>query len=256
MPWIDSHCHCTDEIWRADPVHFFQTMRSAGCEALIQGGIDPEDWKRQLALPAPPELTIIPVFGLHPWTVLAQSPAQLEEDFKILATMLPQAGALGETGLDFFRGGAAAERKKQTEWFSRQLDLARQHQKPCVLHLVRAYPDAFHVYKKHKLPERGLLHSFWAPRKQVQGFIDDGWLLSVHPRILRGDPHGILTRFPREQLVFESDAPFPTVAGGFTSPALTWQILQHVANMWSMPPEELAVQQRKRLSQLFPLFLT
>lgn len=250
--WIDSHCHCTDSLWQEEgqTETLFRELAVQGCEALIQGGVDPEEWQRQRELKTE-ALRIVRVFGLHPWTILGRSAAQLEEDFALLERLLPEAQGLGEIGLDYVKGPSPEARHVQREWLARQLHLAAKQEKPAILHVVRAYPETWHEVKKVLPPARGMIHSFWASLDKAKPFLDAGWILSLHPRILHFDSHGVLEKFPREQLVFESDAPMPRPDGGYTRPDETLSILARVAEKWQLPLEELAAKQKLILSQLF-----
>lgn len=252
--WIDSHCHCTDSLWQeeAKAQELFGQLAEKGCEALIQGGVDPEEWELQRQLKSD-QLKIVRVYGLHPWTILQRSNEQLERDFTRLSEILPEAAAIGEIGVDFVRGTEPQARQKQRDWLARQLQLAVSAAKPAVLHVVRAYPEAWHEVKKLLPPERGMIHSFWASLEKARPFLDAGWILSLHPRILHFDPHGVLDKFPRAQLVFESDAPMPLPDGSYTSPEQTLAILERVATKWQISREELAAQQKQILAQLFKL---
>jgi TatD DNase family protein len=249
--WIDSHCHGTDPVWRDSIDSFLHNLAAEGCEALVMGGIEPEEWEAQRRLPEQ-HLRIIRVFGLHPWTVLNRSDTQLATDWRRLTELLPEADGLGETGLDFHKGPSAHDRQRQRQWLQKHLQLAIEYQKPLVLHIVRAYPDVWHLLRSFQPEARGMIHGFWASLDQARPFLDAGWLLSPNFRLLRTDPHGILKHFPREQIVFESDAPFSTSTGAVTTPLLARQAMEHAATLWLETPEEVMNRQRRNLASLFP----
>jgi TatD DNase family protein len=249
MRWSDSHCHSTGSL----PPELWGELSASGCQLLVQGGIDPQEWEAQRQLLDRSEPRILPVYGLHPWFVAEASEAILEEAFVRLSSWAPEASGLGEMGLDPLRSPSPESYARQRDFFVRQLQLAQQLQKPCVFHIVRAYPEAWTLIARHAPSGRGLLHSFWAPQAWAKPFLDAGYVLSLPPRIQKGDPHGILSYAPRAQIVFESDSPQAQGTKPVSTPFAAQQSLFHAAKAWGEDPELVAERQLSTLQTLFGL---
>lgn len=250
--WMDAHCHLTQRFHPRPLPEVLQELADAGCGGFVLGGVDPLDWQEQLAIPDQPWLRVHRVFGLHPWTVQERSDAQLDLDFTELQSMLPRAQGLGECGLDYFRCKTDAERKKQTLWFEKQLDLAVTQDKPCVLHIVRAHHEALRVMKPWSGKIRGLVHSFWANTQTAQSWLDLGFMLSLHPRIYKGDTHGLQAYIPADRILYESDSPEVFADGTASDPRTCLAIMKRSSVARGTNLESLIQQQNRSLASLFP----
>ena len=251
LPWIDAHCHLTCRFHPEPLPTVLARLAQASCRGFVLGGVDPEDWQEQLAIPNE-ALRIIHVFGLHPWTIQERSQQQLDQDFLQLRKSLSQAQGLGECGLDYFRCKSAEERKKQIEWFEAQLELAVEQDKPCIFHIVRAHHEALRIMKAYQGKLRGLVHSFWANPQTASSWLDLGFILSLHPRILKGDHHNLLKQLPVDRVVFESDSPEILSEGGVSDPRLALTIMQHAALIRGEDLDHTISRQNDILCRMFP----
>lgn len=251
LPWMDAHCHLTSRFHPGPLPEVLHALHEAGCRGFVLGGVDPEDWQEQLDIPPSP-LRMIRSFGMHPWPVQERDDAQLEKDFAILERMLPEAGALGECGLDYFRSKTEPDREKQLRWFERQLALAVEHDKPLILHVVRAHNEAVRLMKPYAGKLIGMVHSFWANPQTAQTWLDLGFYLSIPPRITKLDNHGLLQYVPQDRILFESDSPEVFDNGAASDPRLALDIMKHVAWSKCIPVEKVLEQQNKNLIALFP----
>lgn len=254
LTWIDSHCHLSPAL---EPHHrsiYFQKLIQAGCVGLVLGGIDPIDWRLQLDC-LDQGLHLVPIFGLHPWTIQDSDKDQLSKNFQSLEDFLPKAQGLGECGLDFYRSRSKEDRFKQVEWFETQLDLAERSLKPCVFHIVRAHKEALHILKQRKHKIRGMVHSFWASPKIATEYLDLGLILSLHPRIAQNDQYQLLQLLPKESLVFESDSPQKLNNTTESDPCMVLEILQQLAKIWDEDIKTVCARQSHTLAKLFPSLL-
>ena len=53
--------------------------RAVGIGAWVQGGMEPEDWDRQVALKEKLGPSVVLTFGLHPWWVARQTQEGVEQ---------------------------------------------------------------------------------------------------------------------------------------------------------------------------------
>ena len=91
-------------------------------------------------------------FGLHPYFVSDHSVEDCEAALDQLALVLPQAMALGETGLDFRPHIMKDSQILQIEMFESQIELAKAFQKPLVLHIVQAHEKAQQIFNLWGVP--------------------------------------------------------------------------------------------------------
>jgi TatD DNase family protein len=228
---IDVHCHLSlyPEPYRQQ---LLSELHQAGFEALMQGGIDAKDWRTQKTLAAQSPLTILPVFGLHPWWLQTMSPAAINQQLDQLNQALPDAVALGELGLDYYVEKDPKGRQRQQAWCERLLDLALAQNLPVVIHCVRAHHDMIRLLKNRKSRlTGGMIHSFVGSVQIAKCYWDLGFCLSLSPLTTRTDRNELYQQIPEDLLLIETDAPQaqnkhkPWAPNNMTTP----KVLPHVA---------------------------
>jgi TatD DNase family protein len=124
--------------------------------------------------------------------------------------------AVGETGLDFYREGAA--REDQLRAFRAQIGIARDAGKPLVIHMRSgsgserdAVSQTLDVLAADADGVIVILHCFSAPPERVADAADRGWLCSfagnvTYPRA--AELRDAARLVPDELILVETDAPF------------------------------------------------
>lgn len=243
---IDSHGHLTDPRWgpsdELDGV--ISQALTKGLAFFMQGGVDPQEWERQIALANRYPGRIGLCFGLHPYTVARSSETECDAALDRLAKAALQARAIGEMGLDL-RQEFEASRELQIDIFVQQLEMAQMLGKPIVCHIVRAHAEALRVFDLYGVPDqRGMIHSFNGPWEKAKDFLDLGLALSVGGPLCR--PRGealrsAVQKMPRDRLLIESDCPdqAPNPNTLLNPPESVLQVAETVANLWNTDVENV-----------------
>jgi TatD DNase family protein len=203
----DAHCHLADRRFDECRADVMRRARARGIRFFIQGGVDPDDWRRQCELTEP---GIAPCFGLHPWYIDRAPTNELSFALDQLAQYLPSAAGLGELGLDLGPQMNPERFSLQRELFARQLRLNLEFDKPLVLHLVQCHGEAPQLLRSVSSQWRGLVHSFSGSLESAQAYIALGLLISISGSVtLPGYSKlkSAIKDIPAEFLVVESDAP-------------------------------------------------
>jgi TatD DNase family protein len=243
-PWVDTHCHLADarsdesrEVWIQEAIH-------NGIRFFMQGGVGPDDWRKQLELEK--RFPIGLCFGLHPYFVAAHSDEECEGALDQLAPLLPKAMALGELGLDFRPHIMKDSKDRQIQFFEDQLMLAEASYKPMVLHLVQSHEEALEVFRIWGVPPRkGIVHSFNSSWPKAQDFIKLGLALSVGGPLVRSNNEKLkqaVREIPLEYLLLETDSPDqpPEAYKGQLNPLSSLiSVAQEVARLKGMTPFEI-----------------
>jgi len=215
-----------------------EAARKAGINCFVQAGIGPEDWVRQEKLSSQYP-GVLPVFGLHPYWVNDHSEAECEQALDLLAKKLATSfsRAIGEMGLDL-RSQYKDTVMKQIEYFERQLELAQFVNRPVVLHLVRAHPEALKIFNMWGLPKAGgFVHSFTGSIEKANDFIALGLKISVGGGLCH--PHNLalqaaVKEIPLDLLLLESDSPdqaSPKFQGGLNEPLCILEVAKKIAEL-------------------------
>jgi TatD DNase family protein len=227
---IDTHCH----LDHCDPpsVELVERARAAGLQRIATVGTNAPSIGRALEAAREYE-EVFAIVGLHPHETAGFGAAQLEEIERAAAE--PDARAIGETGLDYYRD--YAPRDDQRRAFEAQLELAGRLGLPVAIHTRAAEDDTVAILHQHadRLPAV-ILHCFSAPDR-LDECVERGYLCSfagnvTYPKAT--DLQRAATELPAELMLVETDAPFLSpqpVRGKPNEPAYVVHTAQHVAEL-------------------------
>lgn len=119
------------------------------------------------------------------------------------------AVAIGETGLDWYRGRETAD--AQVCAFEAQLHLACRLGLPVVIHNRDATSDVYHTLRKITPPAGGVMHCYSASAEWVARFVDLGFWISFAGNITYKSATGLRDAariVPADRILSETDAPF------------------------------------------------
>lgn len=246
---VDTHCHLADPRIFPEAKEIVQRCLNEGVQWFVMGGVDPEDWNRQLVLESLYPKTIFPCFGLHPYFVSRADPDELESAWRNLQPLLPEVKFFGEMGLDFRERVVGQKRDLQLEWFRRQLQACQESKKIAVLHIVRAHDEALKELRAR--PVRGFVHAFNSSWSNAQKYLEMDLLLSVGAPVLQKSMQEVLGRIPLSSLLLESDAPDqPPVGQVSHDPRTVLKLAQHIASVKGLTATEVVEVTRSNLERL------
>ncbi len=262
--WIDTHAHLdAPELWPegssiATPPAWHTAAVAQGVTRCVIPAVARGNWARVRELAH--GLGHVYALGIHPLYV----PHMGEDDVAALDEALqqhahdPRLVAVGEIGLDFFvpHLNTPAMRERQQQVYRAQLQLARRHQLPVLLH-VRHSVDRVLKHLREVRVAGGIAHAFNGSMVQAQAFIQLGFQLGFGgamtfdtARRLRA----LATQLPLSALVLETDAPdippqwrYATAAQraagqpqGLNTPAELPRIAQVLADLRGLPLADVA----------------
>lgn len=240
MKYIDAHSHWTDQRLGQDEATLRENLKicaDKGIEFFLQGGVDPEEWQRQLNLKKLFPQNFGLCIGLHPYYVSDNSVDDCELALDQLSQLLPEALALGETGLDFRPHIMKNAEILQIEMFENQIELAKVFDKPLVLHIVQAHQKALQIFDWWGAPDRkGFVHAFNGSYETAKEYIDRGFLISVGGAVTFEKNHKLqdcVRKMGMENLLVESDAPDQAPSGwaGLNQSNSIYQVAESIARI-------------------------
>ena len=263
--WIDAHCHLADPRFDAIRDSALKKSQSLGITSWIQGGVDPADWARQLALKKIWGEAVITSFGLHPWWVVANSRVAIDQAYLELEKQATHASAIGELGLDSSRRLPPAHSEvtdplsHQIYAFRLQLKLAVRLQKPLVLHILHEHETALKILEKEAISKlSGIVHSYSGSLEQAQRYIALGLTISVSGGVTqKGFPSlkKAVKVLPQGSFVVETDSPdqSPAGAGQLNEPSELIGIAKAVGEIRGESFESVLDQSALQLRRIFNL---
>lgn len=256
VTYVDTHAHLDDAAFDTDRDAVVGRAIAAGVRAMVNVGYRPGGWERSVALAArSPAVSVM--LGVHPRH--AEEYDAGSEQALAAALRHSRAVALGEVGLDYFRGNpdAAAQR-----WaFRSQLELAAALHLPVVIHQRAAEDDLLHELSTLTDLPRLVLHSFDGSHRLARFALDRGAVLGIGglaTRASSGALRAVLADVPPTAIVLETDAPYLIPAGARgrrNEPANVPRIATRLAHLWGLSAQELAEMTTATAVELFGLDL-
>jgi TatD DNase family protein len=250
---VDTHAHLDDHSFDADRGATFARATDVGVRRWIVPAIDRGNWETIEVLCAARE-GAFPAYGLHPLLIEAHRDEHLAE----LPAWLAGHGAIavGEIGLDFYVEGLDPVR--QREVFVRQLEIAREHDLPVIVHARRAFEEVIHTLRRFR-GLRGVVHSFSGSEEQARQLFDLGFHLGIGGPVTYDRANRIrrvVASMPLEWLLLETDAPDQPCAhrrGERNEPAFMTDVLDTIATLREESAEAIAAVTTANAKKLFNL---
>ncbi|MEY2736424.1 MAG: putative deoxyribonuclease YjjV [Pseudomonadota bacterium] len=209
--WIDTHCHLDAPEFDADRDAVREQARAAGVGLCVLPAVQRRDWAGVQTLAR--QHGDAYALGIHPLYV----PQAQEDDVQALDEALteargdPRLVAVGEIGLDFFVAALCEPVMRERQWrfYMAQLQLAKKHGLPVILH-VRRSADLLLKGLRQAGVVGGIAHAFNGSVQQAQAFLDRGFALGFGGAMSfeRATALRELARnLPLPALVLETDAP-------------------------------------------------
>ena len=236
--WIDSHAHL-DDLQESQLETALENARQVGVRQIVLAGTHPEGWMRQLEIQKKYStqkygIKIHLNFGLHPWWVEKYSSAEIENILYQLKTLLPEASALGETGLDFASKRDPSQFEKQEHAFQEQIKIAQALNKPLVLHVVQAHAKGIEILKANEFKAPFVLHRYSGNVTELKEYLKMDAYFSFDQAILSQKGYEktkkALLHTPLDRLLFETDS---------NEPAQVIAIYEHAATLLGVKPTDL-----------------
>ena len=118
--------------------------------------------------------------------------------------------AIGEIGLDYYYDEPGRELQKK--WFARQLELAREVNKPVIIHSRDACADTIDILKSgHASDIGGIIHCYSYSRETVKTFYDMNFYFGIGGVLTFKNAKKLVEAaevIPLDRIVLETDCPY------------------------------------------------
>ncbi|MED5501406.1 MAG: TatD family hydrolase, partial [Pseudomonadota bacterium] len=207
---FDAHCHLDFDRFDADREAAFDRAHAAGVSRFMVPGTTRQRWNHVLELSRRDD--VVASLGLHPYF----TDEHADSDLEALADEIGRHESLvgiGECGID-----ARFEDTLEQQWslFEAQLQLAKRHRLPIIIHCVHADDQVAKRLRQLDLPARGLIHAFGGSPQQAGRFLDLGYSLGLGGAVTYDRAkrlHRAVQSIPDDGFVLESDSPDMPLSG-------------------------------------------
>jgi TatD DNase family protein len=272
----DTHCQLDFNKFDEDREEVLQRARDAGITQMLVPGLD---WDSSLAAVrlARSRSEIHAAVGYHPtdaekWEessyeklkTLFMESGSMPSDVQELASGLHKIVAIGEIGLDYYWVKEPEKQAHQRDILRQQLRLAREVNKPVVIHmreendawfgqasvdLIQILSEWHETLLSQKLPlaeAPGVLHSFNGNLETAQKAMELNFFIGVTGPVTyknAEEKRRIIRQIPLERLLIETDSPFLTpvpMRGKRNEPAFVIYIADKIAEIHMTTREQVA----------------
>jgi TatD DNase family protein len=256
-PLFDSHAHLTFADFEADLGDVLERAKAAGVEGIVTvgagGGPDVFRAARQLAAR---HEGLWATAGLHPHDARFGSPALWSELAEVARQ--PDVVAVGEIGLDYHYNFSSPE--AQREAFAAQLRLAREVDKPIIIHSREADDDTIALIEQEGLGSAGgVVHCFSGGSGFAARVVEAGLHVSFSGIVTFPSAKEVaeaVAVVPDHLLLVETDCPFlapPPHRGRRNEPAHVALVAQRLAKLRGLTVDDVARITTHNARQLYGL---
>lgn len=248
--YIDIHSHLNDPRFDSDLPETLTRMREASVASIVVGT---DRAMSERAVKLAEEHSDL-------WASVGQHPTDKHDEVFDLTIYRKLAAhskvvAIGECGLDYYwpehdkwPDGAAKEKARQRELFEQQITLARELNKPLMIHgrptkgTMDAYQDILAILKGHD-GVRGNIHFFVGDKAIAKQFLDIGFTMSFTGVLtFTHDYDEVIRYIPLDRMMSETDAPYVAPVphrGKRNEPAFVTETVAVIARIRNEAPEHV-----------------
>lgn len=241
---FDTHAHYDDEAFENDRDQLLESLPENGIGAVVNVGASMRGAEESFRLMQKYEF-VYGAVGIHP----DHAGEMDDEKMQRLREMLrhPKAVAVGETGLDYYWDKESHDIQKK--WFTAQMQLALEMEKPVIVHSREAAQDTFDSIKACHAGKPGfaggVIHCYSGSVEMAREYIKMGYYIGIggvvtfkNSRVLKE----VAAAIPLERIVTETDCPYlaPVPYRGKRNSSLYIPyIIEEIARIRGMSPEEV-----------------
>lgn len=249
---IDTHAHLQLEHFNADREAVVQRAAAAGVTKIITIATDVASSRQGIAL-AEKHAAVYAAVGIHPNDCGGATDADFDE-IRELARH-PRVVAIGEIGMDFYWKKVTPEIQRRV--FIRQLALAREVDKPVIIHNREAGEAILQTLRDENIRHlRGVFHCFSENGEFAHRVLELGCFISFTGNLTykKSILPEAAAQIPLDRLMVETDAPFMTPVphrGKRNEPSFVAHVADKLAEIKQLPVDEVARITTENAGQLF-----
>ena len=212
---FETHAHYDDEWYDEDRKELLSRLLDTDISFITNIGADIETSKNSVKLSDEFERVLAAV-GVHPDNIGCMEALPEKEGIEILRNLAKHTKvvAIGEIGLDYFEREPEEKNKtvrdRQKYWFLEQLKLAKELNKPVVIHSRDAAEDTYSELKDFGY-NKGVIHCYSYSPEMAERFVKLGFYIGIGGVVTFKNAKKTketVKRIGLENIVLETDSPY------------------------------------------------
>ena len=256
MVFTDTHTHLYLEQFDNDIEETMNRAFDFNVKRIFLPNIDSSTTERMLQLTDQYPDNCFPMMGLHPCSVNENFEKEIEhiEEWLSKRTFY----AIGEIGIDLYWDKTFFEQQKEA--FRQQIDLAKKHELPIVIHARESFDEIFEIVDKMNDDSlTGIFHCFTGNEAQANHIINyGGFKLGIGGVVTfkKAGLDNVLSSIDLSHLVLETDSPYlaPTPnRGKRNESSYVAHVAQKLATIYDKKIEEIAAITTENSKEIFKI---
>lgn len=258
---FESHAHYDDRQFDVDREKLLESLPFQNVGVIVNVGSDIRSSKESITLAHQYDY-IYAAIGVHPDEVDTMKEADMEE----LSHMAKEdkVVAIGEIGLDYFRKEGNAYKNVQKEWFCRQLDLAKEIEKPVIIHSRDAAEDTIQILRDFRkenpqIENPGVIHCYSYSPELAKEYVAMGFYIGIGGVVTFKNAKKLVetvAQIPLERILVETDSPYlcpePNRGKRNDSSQIRY-VIDRIANIRGIAPGEVEKQTEMNARKMYRL---
>ena len=258
---FESHAHYDDRQFDVDREKLLENLPFQNVGVIVNVGSDIRSSKESITL-AHQYGYVYAAIGVHPDEVDTMKEADMEE----LSHMAKETKvvAIGEIGLDYFRKEGNDYKSVQKEWFCRQLDLAKEIEKPVIIHSRDAAEDTIQILRDFRkdnpqIENPGVIHCYSYSPELAKEYVAMGFSIGIGGVVTFKNAKKLVetvAQIPLERILVETDSPYlcpePNRGKRNDSSQIRY-VIDRIADIRGIAPEEVEKQTEMNARKMYRL---
>ncbi len=246
--FIDAHCHLEmlENVEKA-----IERAGEKRVGIIIANGINPESNRKVLEFSKKYE-NVRASLGLYPTDALKMSDGEIEDELLFIMRNKEKIIAIGEVGIDFKESTNEQERERQIKIFKKIIELAKDVDKPLIVHSRKAEKECIDILEEMKA-KKVVMHCFSGKFNLTERIVKNSWYLTIPTNVKNSEQfQNIALKIPIENLLCETDSPFlhPDKKGE-NNPSNVVESYKKIAELRKMKLKEVENKIEQNFKKLF-----
>lgn len=199
--FIDIHCHLD---MMKNPEEAISQAKKSRVSIIVSNGVKFESNRKVLQF-ASQFKEVKAALGIYPMDALKMSDSGIDKEVEFIRENKGKIIAIGEVGLDLKE---SSNIKKQEENFLKFINLAKELDKPVIVHSRNAEERCI-KFLEEQMAEKVVMHCFCGTSLLLKRIIENSWFLSIPTSICYKEWfQQAVKEAPINNLLCETDSPF------------------------------------------------
>lgn len=207
ISYVDTHAHIFSEEYKEDFEDVIKRNVDSHIDSIMIITLDNAETRKAIEFARKDKERYKVAAGIFPTDTSDVSEEYWQEFVSLVKN--EEVSCVGEIGLDYYWEKDEAKRETQREYFIKQIELAKEINKPFLVHSRDAIQDTFDIMKEHR--HHGLMHCYSGTKEMAKEFTKLGYYIALGGALtFKNARHSVevCESIDEKYLLSETDCPY------------------------------------------------